>query len=208
MPFVNKVKPSETVESVVYKIGDKVSSNLEKDLQSIGLQSFPQKITILAFKEEQVLQVYAHVQESKLLLKEFPFTATSGQLGPKLKEGDKQIPEGVYAIEYLNPNSHYYLSMKVDYPNAFDKSKTIYEDYSEMGGDIFIHGKSATVGCIPIGDKAIEELFVLVQAALPQGVEVIISPRDFRNNDEWPVIDFIDWEEELYAIIEDRLKAF
>jgi len=57
------------------------------------------------------------------MIKSYPFTGFSGGLGPKLREGDGQIPEGVYAIEYLNPNSQFHLSVKLDYPNVFDKAK-------------------------------------------------------------------------------------
>ena len=75
-----------------------------------------------------------------------------------------------------------------------------------MGGDIFIHGKSVTIGCIPIGDEAIEEVFVLTQKAINNKVKVIISPKDFRNNKEYPQINSIDWEKELYDKIKNELN--
>ena len=88
-------------------------------------------------------------------MRTFPFQGFSGTLGPKLREGDGQIPEGLYRIEYLNPNSSYHLSLKIDYPNAFDREKGRSDGRERLGYDIFIHGKSVTVGCIPIGDEAI-----------------------------------------------------
>jgi murein L,D-transpeptidase YafK len=95
----------------------------------------------------------------------------------------------------------------VSYPNKFDKSKTEFTNVSEMGGDIFIHGKSATIGCIPIGDEAIEEVFLLTQKAINNNVKVIISPRDFRINPDYPKIEGIEWENELYDIINKELKT-
>lgn len=87
-------------------------------------------------------------------------TGTSGTLGPKREEGDGQIPEGVYGVEDLNPNSLFHLSLKVSYPNAFDREMAKREGCGNLGGDIMVHGGSATVGCIPIGDDAIEEVVV------------------------------------------------
>jgi murein L,D-transpeptidase YafK len=168
---------------------------------------YPKEIILAAFKEERILQAYCKDYNGIKLIKEYPFTAFSGELGPKLKEGDKQIPEGIYEVEYLNPNSSYYLSIKVSYPNEFDKSKTELTNISDMGGDIFIHGKSATIGCIPIGDEAIEEVFLLTQKAINNKVKVIISPRDFRMNPEYPQIEGIDWENELYEKIYNEIKT-
>ena len=208
MPIVNKIKGSETVESRISAIQGDVWNRLENNLNLAGYKmDYPKEIILAAFKEERILQVYSKDFNGIKLIKEYPFTAFSGELGPKLKEGDKQIPEGIYEVEYLNPNSSFYLSIKVSYPNEFDKSKTELSDIADMGGDIFIHGKSATIGCIPLGDLAIEEVFVLTQKAINNGVKVIISPRDFRTKSEYPEIDGIDWENELYDIIKSEIKT-
>ncbi len=208
MPVISKIKGKETVESRIENIQENVWNRLEKDLGIAGYKmDYPKEIILAAFKEERILQVYSKDYNGVKLIKEYPFTAFSGQLGPKLKEGDKQIPEGIYKVEYLNPNSSYYLSIKVSYPNEFDKSKTEFTNVSEMGGDIFIHGKSATIGCIPIGDEAIEEVFLLTQKAINNNIKIIISPRDFRVNPDFPKIEKIDWENELYEIINNELKT-
>ena len=208
MPFLNKIKGKETVESIIEQIEGKVWNRLENNLNLAGYKmDYPKEIILTAFKEEQTLQVYAKDNNGIKLIKEYPFTAFSGKLGPKLKEGDRQIPEGIYKVEYLNPNSSYYLSIKVSYPNEFDKSKTELTNMADLGGDIFIHGKAATIGCIPIGDEAIEELFLLTQKAINNNIKVIISPRDFRTNPSYPKIEEIDWENELYDKIKDELKT-
>lgn len=208
MPIVNKVKTQNTAESVKEKLYDQVTSRLQKNLSDIELQELPQKFSILAFKEEQILEVWAYIDTSYHLLKSYPFSATSGTLGPKLREGDKQIPEGIYNIEYLNPNSKFYLSLKVSYPNDFEKQKAILDYRTDIGSDIFIHGKDVTVGCIPLGDRAIEEVFVMAKQTDHKAIEVIISPRDFRVNPNYPDIDHVPWSEELYDIINKKLAEY
>lgn len=205
MPIINKVKEKNTVKTITDKLESKVKNNLKTHFERLHLDSFPSEILLIAYKEEQKLQVYTKILGNHELLKEYPFSASSGKLGPKLAEGDKQIPEGIYKIEYLNPNSSYYLSMKVNYPNTFDRKKGKSDGRTNLGSDIFIHGKSVTVGCIPVGDNAIEELFILVSKAMKKGVKVIISPRDFIANHQYPRIENIEWEEELYDIIYKEL---
>lgn len=208
MPLISQVKGRETVESVASQIQTEVWNRLQPNLNAAGYkQGYPRKIILVAFKEQQQLQVYANDNNEIKLIKEYPFTAYSGQLGPKLQQGDRQIPEGIYQVAYLNPNSSYHLSIKVNYPNAFDKAKTKFSNDADMGGDIFIHGKAATIGCIPIGDQAIEEVFMLTKHAFNSGVKVIISPRDFRVNPNYPEIKAIDWENELYQQISKELAT-
>ena len=125
-----------------------------------------------------------------------------------MREGDGQIPEGIYRVEYLNPNSSYHLSLKIDSPNAFDREKGRADGRERLGYDIFLHGKSVTVGCIPIGDEAIEELFTLVAQISPAKVAVIISPWDFRERDDEPEVDEISWEGELYEEVRSALQPF
>lgn len=207
MPIVKKVRGKETVESVVSKYKNTALLRLKPSLDRLHLLELPKNIVLVGLKEERILQVYAKKENEFELLKEYPFTAFSGQLGPKLTEGDKQIPEGIYYTDYLNPNSSYYLSIKVSYPNEFDRQKTKHDAVEKLGGNIFIHGKAATIGCIPIGDEAIEEVFLLVDHANKNPVKVIISPWDFRKKSEEPNIEGIDWENELYAKIKEEFFA-
>jgi len=208
MPLIHKIKGKNTVEKVYQNLSEKIYHNLKKSLKNIGLDSFPENISIVGLKEEKILQVYSLTSSGYQLIKQYPFTAFSGKLGPKLKEGDKQIPEGIYKIEYLNPNSSYYLSLKVSYPNQFDISKSKLDDIKDIGGDIFIHGKAVTIGCIPLGDEAIEEVFILAQKAFQKEIKVIISPRDFRVKNQYPEIAHIDWEQELYDNIKSELLQY
>ena len=135
------------------------------------------KLGILVFKNERRVEVHAPGWKTP---REYPMTAFSGTLGPKLREGDRQIPEGVYGIEYLNPNSRFYLSLKVSYPNASDRARAKADKRVNLGGDIMLHGKAVTIGCVPVGDDAIEDIFYLAYAVGIRNVSVVIAPYDMR----------------------------
>ena len=166
-------------------------------------------LVLLCFKEEKKIEAWVTKKDGgPEKVREFAFTGYSGQLGPKLREGDYQIPEGVYQVEYLNPNSSYHLSIKINYPNEFDSEKGLADGRQKLGNDIFIHGKSATIGCIPIGDKNIEELFLMVAEIGKSDVQVIISPYDMREHKREIEIPEIDWEHELYSQIAESLNKY
>jgi len=141
---------------------------------------YPKKLTLIGLKYEKVLEVWGEDRGKQHLIITYPFTAFSGILGPKFKEGDRQIPEGIYAISHLNSHSKFHLSMRLNYPNDFDKKMAKKEHRTKLGGDIMIHGSNRTIGCIPIGDDNIEALYFLVKKVGMQQVKVILSPIDFR----------------------------
>ena len=134
-------------------------------------------LRICVFKNERLVELCSTGWVSPLV---YPMTAFSGKLGPKLREGDGQIPEGIYRVEYMNPNSRFYLSFKVSYPNDFDKEMAKRDGRVNLGGDIMIHGSDGTVGCVPIGDDAIEDVFYLVAKVGLKNVEIVIAPYDMR----------------------------
>lgn len=210
MPVVKKFKEKETVESVLKKIQIQAFGRVQNDMD-LNMDQWRRNVKNVLFianKEEQRLDVYYRADSARTytFLKTYKFTAQSGSVGPKLQEGDRQIPEGIYKIEYLNPNSSYYLSMKVNYPNAFDR-KMAEKDYrTNLGGDIFIHGKSASIGCIAIGDKSIEELFTLVALTGKEKIEVIILPWNLIKKNK-PSIPAINWSGDLYDILASKLES-
>lgn len=203
-------KEKQSVESIAEKYSSKVEISLKDAFEKINVDSTDFEMGILAFKKEQILEVYIRKNKTEnwKLLKKYPFTAFSGKMGPKLKNGDKQIPEGIYQMEYLNPNSKYHLSIKVSYPNAFDKEKAKLDGRTDLGGDIMIHGKSVTIGCIPVGDKNIEEIFLLATKTKNKHFPIIIAPHDFRTDKTFPEIEAISWENELYTKISNELTNF
>ena len=161
-----------------HTIADRTAAILAKKPQLKGVaESAGGKLRILVFKNERSVEVHAPGWKAPRI---YPMTAFSGTLGPKLREGDGQIPEGVYGIGYLNPNSSYYLSLKVTYPNASDRARAKVDGRTNLGGDIMIHGKAVTIGCVPVGDDAIEDIFYLASAVGIKNVSVVIAPYDMR----------------------------
>ncbi len=170
-----KLGVRNTIEEVEAKYEAKVRDSL-KENEFFKKNGFADKIFIFANKKAQTLSVYGEEGDSYSLIKTYPFTAFSGELGAKFREGDLQIPEGVYKIESFNPNSLFHLSMKINYPNDFDKAKGLERGEASLGGDIMIHGRSSSVGCIAIGDEAIEELFIMSLKAKSKQIDVLILP--------------------------------
>lgn len=141
-------------------------------LKAKGVSHFGFQMFIRAFKFEEDLEVWAKNSDDSAyqLITTYKFCQNIGQLGPKRKEGDKQIPEGFYSMSKFNHESAYFLSLKVDYPNASD---SVFADKYSPGGMIFIHGGCNTVGCIPITDEWIKELYVFCVEARNRGQEDI-----------------------------------
>ena len=135
--------------------------------------SWPAKyIYIRSFKYDSQLEVWVKndVKDPFTLFKTYRICALAGSLGPKRMQGDYQVPEGFYYISEFNPNSSYYLSLGINYPNESDK---ILSDSLNPGGDIYIHGSCVTVGCIPITDQQIDELYILAAHAKDMGQDFI-----------------------------------
>ena len=137
----------------------------------------PGPLLLRAFKQEAVLELWAEPKPGGryVTIKAWPICAASGRVGPKRRAGDEQVPEGFYRISQLNPWSQFHLSLRVDYPNRADR---ILGDRRDLGGDIFIHGGCVTIGCLPLGDAAIDELYVIAADARAAGsvIDVQIFP--------------------------------
>jgi murein L,D-transpeptidase YafK len=160
---------------------------------------------LVGFKLERELHLLAPRADGALaFVRSYPILGASGTLGPKLREGDRQVPEGVYAIVYLNPNSIAHLSLALSYPNDYDRARAAEDGRDALGGDIMIHGGSVSIGCLAIGDEAAEDLFVLAVDAGWEDALVVLSPVDFRKRAV--VVDHAAqpaWIEDLYG----RLRA-
>ncbi|HWL52781.1 MAG TPA: L,D-transpeptidase family protein [Chthoniobacteraceae bacterium] len=197
----------ETIASRLKALGPKAEARLRPAFEEAGVAWPPARVVLAAFKEEKRLELYAAQKGGALRhIRSYPILAASGRPGPKLREGDRQVPEGRYRIEYLNPNSRFHLSMKLDYPNAFDRRHAAAEGRTGLGGDIMIHGKAVSIGCLAMGDPAAEELFVLAARSGIENVEVIIAPVDFRVRalPEKLAATLPPWTRELY---DDLRKA-
>lgn len=140
-------------------------------------------IYIRSFKYDSQLEVWVKYsnKDAYKLFKTYKVCALAGTLGPKRMRGDYQVPEGFYYINEFNPKSAFHLSLGLNYPNASDR---LLADSLQPGGDIYIHGKCVTSGCIPIMDAPIEELYILAAHARNQGQDFIpvhIFPVNFNN---------------------------
>jgi len=157
---------------------------LKKEFQQCGLSYPPQNIFIKIIKDEKILELYVKEEGNYQLFKTYPFCAASGTLGPKRKEGDLQVPEGIYYIDRFNPASNFYLSLGINYPNKQDKKLS---DPIKPGGDIFIHGNCVSIGCVAITDDLIKEVYwlaVQAKSAGQQKIPVHIFPFDLSNTNK------------------------
>ncbi|NSW46014.1 MAG: L,D-transpeptidase family protein [Bacteroidales bacterium] len=166
--FLENQKSYERVKTA-YK--EKLS-NVEMLLMASNLDLKDLQLFIRIFKQERVLEVWGKkkMDSSFKLVTTYPLCSTSGKPGPKRQQGDEQMPEGVYKISQFNPTSNFYLSMRVDYPNAADLKNC---KSGKPGNDIFIHGNCVTIGCFPIGDDAIKELYIMAIEATAQSSQPI-----------------------------------
>jgi murein L,D-transpeptidase YafK len=130
------------------------------------------RIYLRAFKTEKKIELWAKNTPDSVFkfIKEFPICEISGEIGPKRRFRDLQVPEGFYHISDLNPFSKYYLSMQINYPNASDSIRGV---KGHLGNYIFIHGECVSSGCIAITNERIKELFVWSIEAYNSGQEQI-----------------------------------
>jgi murein L,D-transpeptidase YafK len=164
-------KTSQLKYSRVKAAYEKKWKGLQDLLKSKDLNPADFEIYLRVFKHENELECWARNRNDKQykLLKTFPICASSGELGPKRKQGDGQVPEGFYEIASFQPLSNFHLALRVGYPNKSDQIKATDKD---PGGDIMIHGNCVTIGCIPIQDDPIEELYVLAVEARDNGFKI------------------------------------
>jgi len=145
---------------------------LKKQFEDKKLAWPAKYVYIRSFKYDSQLEVWVKNErkDTYKLFKTYKVCALAGTLGPKRMEGDYQVPEGFYHINEFNPKSSYHLSLGLNYPNISDR---ILGDIARPGGDIYIHGSCVTVGCIPLTDPMIEELYIITAHAKNQGQDFI-----------------------------------
>lgn len=181
---------------------------LQKQFAKANLQWPPKQMYLRNFKYDGKLEVWVrnnNAEEFKMF-KSYNVCALSGSMGPKRMEGDYQVPEGFYYINVFNPRSTYHLSLGINYPNASDN---YYSDSLQPGGDIYIHGSCITVGCIPIKDDKIEELYILASYARNQGQDFIpvhIFPINYNNAKSVSYLQKITKEDARYEKFTNTIK--
>lgn len=198
-----------TVVSRLAEFGADADARWKPYFAKAGVAYPAKRYTFVAIKDAKVLRVYAPDSAGALrFVRELPIRAASGVAGPKLREGDNQVPEGFYGVESLNPRSLYHVALRVNYPNAEDRKFARAEGRTHPGGDIMIHGKSASIGCLAMGDEGAEDLFTLAARCGPENVALIFSPTDFRKNPAFaPPPGSPDWLAARYAKLKGAMTA-
>jgi murein L,D-transpeptidase YafK len=197
----------KTVSDRLGEYSEVVHARIQPRFREIGVAYPPKKLVLVGLKQERQLELWVSDGSHDFrFLKTYPIFAASGTSGPKLKEGDRQVPEGLYKIESLNPNSRFHLALRVNYPNDFDKEQGRRDGRTNLGGDIMIHGGAASIGCLAMGDPAAEDLFVLAAETGIKNISVILTPVDFRvRNPPADAPHGPGWIPEIYGEIKKAL---
>ena len=155
-----------------YAIGSKRFAIVAKNITPSLKEKFAAKglkwgspIFLRGFKKERKLELWVKNKGKFTLFETYHIAGTSGGLGPKLREGDGQIPEGFYFVtpNQMNPQSDFHLSFNIGYPNSFDKAQ------HRTGSFIMVHGSDVSVGCLAMTDAKIEEIYTLADSAFKGG---------------------------------------
>ena len=197
-----------TIADRVRQFGPEARRRWQPFFSGVGINYPPRELILVGLKLEKRLLVYAADNtHPPTLIRDLPILAASGTIGPKLREGDRQVPEGLYRIDWLNPNSRHVLSMHITYPNDFDLQHARDDGRDQPGTDIMIHGGNSSIGCLAIGDEPSIDLFILAADTGVENIRVILSPVDFRarslpaNRPPAPA-----WTPALYAQIAAELR--
>ena len=218
--LANLSRPPRDIDDRLVEFAHGARNRWRSRFEPLGAIYAPRSITLVALKQERIIEVYVRLRPQSdtvpaewAFVASFPILGASGTAGPKLREGDRQVPEGIYRVESLNPNSRFHAALRLDYPNEFDREMASRDGRAgrstALGGDIMIHGGDQSIGCIAIGDHAIEEIFTLAADTGIEHVQVVVAPWDLRSRPA-PDPGSLDpiaasWSPELYRAIERAL---
>ncbi len=209
---VVKAKSSQpyTVEKRVEQFGQGVTARLAPAFAAANVSYPPHEIAYVAFKDQRQLQVYARNKTTQpwRFITEYKVLAASGKPGPKLMEGDRQVPEGIYKAEFLNANSRFHLAIRLNYPNDFDRRMALNDNRTTLGGDIMIHGNQVSIGCLAMGDQGAEDLFILAAQVGKERTRIVVAPTDFRVNKFDASSSAPSWTGELYKNLRAELRQY
>jgi len=198
-------------QSVSFRIPPALSAredSVEKELEKKGFQWPVKYMYIRSFKYDGQLEVWVknEAKEKYKLFKTYKVCLLSGAMGPKRMQGDFQVPEGFYYITEFNPHSAYHLALGLNYPNASDK---ILSDSLRPGNGIYIHGSCVSVGCIPVTDSDIEEIYIVASSAKANGEDFIpvhIFPVKYSKKKSLEFFDNYTRNNQPLAKFESELK--
>jgi hypothetical protein len=197
-----------TVKQAIKKYGPDAKKRLLPCFEQANVPYPPDHLSLVCFKSEGMILVFARDSNNKMKqIRSYSIVSNSGVSGPKLKEGDLQIPEGFYKITGLDAMTH--LAMWVNYPNSFDKIHAQTEHRANTGGYIQIHAGVYSTGCIVISNDDMAELFCVAHDVGYHNVDLLVAPCNLLARE--PSIDFKkqpDWLPELYKQIKVALRHF
>ncbi len=161
LPAAIHTIPSSAKSQNAYK---RVAPELNRKLGRIGA-TLGDPVFIRIFKKEKMLEIWLRQGLTYTKFKSYSICHHSGTLGPKLREGDKQSPEGFYTVgaSQLNPNSDYHLSFNLGFPNEYDRS------HNRTGSLLMIHGRCSSIGCYAMADFRMDEIYAIVESAIISG---------------------------------------
>lgn len=197
---------SMSVKQAMARLAPSTRELLQHDFSAAGLHYPPKRLTLIAFKQEKQLLLFGGSKDMRFV-RAFAFTSYSGALGPKLREGDMQIPEGIYRI--TGAGARGMLTLDVDYPNALDRKNAAADHRTELGGEILVHGGTHSTGCVVISDAEMEQVFVAVNDVGFKNTQLIIAPCDLRKHE--PAVDYSKqpkWLPAVYAALRHELSKY
>jgi len=202
-----------TIPQAIKYYGPAARKTLKEKCTAAGISYPPKRLTMIGLKQERKLLLFAEEQDQpnrpkqSKLIGSYPLVSYSGVLGPKLKEGDLQIPEGIYRITGFQ--AYNMLALCVNYPNELDQKNAASDHRTKLGGAILIHGGSQSTGCLVVSDEDMEQLFVATHDTGSKNTELIIAPCDLTKSN--PPIDLKtspNWLPSLYESIKARMLPY
>ncbi|MCB9948271.1 MAG: hypothetical protein H6842_10640 [Rhodospirillaceae bacterium] len=205
-----RLRRPRSVGDAVAAYGPEARARLRPGFAAAGAAYPPAAVTLIGLKAERRIEVWAPGPSGRpVRVAAYGVVAASGGPGPKLREGDRQVPEGFYPVTALNPNSSFHLSLRVGYPSDEDRELAAVDGRTDLGGDIMIHGAGGSVGCLALTNRAIEEVFVLAADTGIAAMQVILAPRDLRGRAVPAVPDGAPaWTADRYARLHAAMAAF
>jgi hypothetical protein len=205
-PLVRPAPPLNlTVPQALARFSGPARILLKEEFARAGLTYPPAKMTLVGLKEERVVCLFAG--DKPKLVATLPLSTFSGKLGPKLREGDLQIPEGVYKITGLRAS--FRLSVLVDYPNRFDRIKARADHRTNLGSDILIHNGTHSTGCLVLKMDDMAQIFTAAYDVGCANMTLIIAPCNVLKHK--PALDMASqpkWLPELYDDLKKRLRDY
>jgi hypothetical protein len=205
-----------TVGQAASKFGDAARKQMLPSFQKLQMSYPPSDVTMIGLKDEKQLLVFARGKNGEVKqLHSYPLVSLSGVLGPKLKRGDLQVPEGIYNV--IGLRASYHLALDIGYPNKKDRANAAADKRADLGSDIQIHGGSVSTGCLVVSEDDIKEIFVLAHDCGIGRLKVIIAPCnlaarsagiDMKKQPKWLPVLYAQLKQELakYPVVVEQSR--